>query len=66
MNKYEEAKTLTLKTARAARICDTCGSRIERGTEYFHESLGLLAKPPRLRLSSFCVDCGKAMSGGTD
>lgn len=63
MNKYEAAKILTLTKARVRRTCDTCEEPIEKGVEYFRESLGLLAKPPGLRLGSYCIACGKAKGG---
>ena len=66
MKKYEAAMTLKLTTARVERACDTCGSRIERGAEYFRESLGLLAKPPGLRLKGYCIGCGTAKSDSTE
>lgn len=60
MNKYEATKILKLMKARVPKACDTCGVSIEKGTEYFRESLGLLAKPPSFRLGSYCVTCGRA------
>jgi hypothetical protein len=60
LNKYKNATTLKLAKARLGRHCDECGSTIEKGTEYFRESLGLMAKPPELRLRSFCAACGNA------
>jgi hypothetical protein len=62
MNKYESAKTLKLTKARSSRTCETCGAVIDKGTEYFRESLGLIAKPPGLHLGSFCVSCGRPSS----
>jgi hypothetical protein len=62
MGKYEAAKTLKLTKARRPRNCDSCGVRIIKGTEYFRESLGPMAKPPGLQLNSFCIACGKAKS----
>jgi hypothetical protein len=60
MNKYERAKVLTASKARVQKTCDKCGKSIEKGAEYFRESLGLLAKPPGVRLGNFCIACGKA------
>lgn len=60
MSKYANAKTLKPTKARSPKTCDTCGKVIEKGAEYFRESLGLLAKPPGLRLGEYCTDCGKA------
>jgi len=65
MNKYEEAKRLKLTKARAPRTCDMCRVMIEKGAEYFRESLGPLAKPPGLRLGSYCVACGEAKARST-
>jgi len=63
MNKYESAKTLKLTKARSPRTCETCGAAIDKGTEYFRESLGPIAKPPGLHLGSFCISCGRARGG---
>jgi len=60
LDKYKNATTLKLAKARFDRHCEGCGSKIEKGTEYFRESLGLMAKPPGLRLRSFCTACGNA------
>jgi PHP family Zn ribbon phosphoesterase len=60
MNKYESAKKLKLTKARSAWTCETCGAAIDKGTEYFRESLGPIAKPPGLHLGSYCIACGKA------
>ena len=59
MDKYEAAKTLKLTKARAPTTCDRCASAIAKGERYFRESLGLLAKPPGLRLRSYCIACGE-------
>jgi len=60
MNKYEAAKTLKVTRARLPGTCDICGTGIEKGAEYFRESLGPMAKPPGLRLKSLCTACGRA------
>ena len=65
MNKYEEAKRLKLTKARVPRTCDRCRVVIEKGAEYFRESLGSLAKPPGLSLGSYCVACGAAKARST-
>jgi len=63
MNKYQAVKTLKLTKARVRKTCDTCGEAIEKGAEYWRESLRLLAKPPGLRLGSYCIACGKSEAG---
>lgn len=63
MSKYEAAKTVKLTKARVQRTCDACGGAIERGAEYFRETLGFLAKPPGVRLRSYCIACRTAKAG---
>lgn len=57
MSKYENEKTLRITKARAPRICHECGNTIEKGSKYFRESLGFLAKPPGIKLKSYCTHC---------
>jgi hypothetical protein len=58
MTKYDLVKTLKLTTARLPHTCNGCGGKIEKGSRYYRESLGLLAKPPGLQLRSYCLACG--------
>jgi hypothetical protein len=59
MNKYERAKALKLTKARSPMICESCAAAIDKGTEYFRESLGPIAKPPGLHLGAYCIGCGR-------
>jgi hypothetical protein len=63
MSKYESAKAIEMKKARVAHQCEACGRNIEKGQEYFRESLGLVAKPPGLHLRCFCIGCGEKYHG---
>jgi len=57
-SRYEALKVLQLTTARTEHVCQRCGAQIARGARYYRESLGLVCKPPGMRLKAYCEPCG--------
>jgi len=65
MNKYENAKILRPTKARKQALCESCGTPIEKGQQYFRECIGPMAKPPNVQLKSYCLPCGNHSAGKT-
>ena len=56
-SKYENAIVLKLTRANKLQKCCSCDKGIVPGDKYYRQSLGLLNRPPRVKLSSFCLSC---------
>ena len=56
-SKYESAVELKRTRARHPWNCFSCGCDIKPRDYYYRQSLGLIRKPPRVRLNAFCLGC---------
>ena len=56
-SEYENAIELQRTRARQSWECHSCGRAINPGQYYYRQSLGLIRKPPGVRLNAFCLDC---------
>ena len=56
-SKLESTIQIRLTRARKSAECYSCGRAINPGDDYDRQSLGLIRKPPRVRLNAFCLDC---------
>ena len=56
-SKYESAIELQRTHARDSWECYSCGRVINSGDYYYRQSLGMIRKPPRVRLNAFCLGC---------
>ena len=59
-SKYEAALQLKWTRARKTWKCHACGREINPGDYYHRQSLGLINKPPRMRLNAFCSRCANS------
>ena len=56
-SKYQTALELKWQRARKHWKCYACGQEINPGDYYYRQSLGLINKPPRVTLNTFCAEC---------
>ena len=57
VSRYESVVSLNRTRARQSWDCYSCDRAIHPGDYYFRQSLGLIRKPPGIRLKAFCLDC---------
>ncbi len=56
-SRYESVVELKRTRARQSWKCHSCDRVINSGDYYFRQSLGLIRKPPGVRLNAFCLGC---------